>query len=163
LGDSLCTDFQKSLHWWNQFVYKNIVKNNLFLLHNFFNSQSLLAIKDHQRTVNDDISGKAFGHFFFLLCTPSQTIRLASSHFYHYLLPRQFGFFSDAVIKYLQGFIYVKITEANSLVSYRTSKLVNVCALRLSQTRSSMICSSWETSSLYTFSIGNITRNVTGM
>ena len=36
----------------------------------------------HQRAVNDDIASKTFGHFFFPLYTPSQTIRLVSSHFF---------------------------------------------------------------------------------
>ena len=35
----------------------------------------------HQRAVNDDIASKTFGLFFFPLYTPSQTIRLVSSHF----------------------------------------------------------------------------------
>ena len=38
--------------------------------------------RGHQRAVSDDISSKAFEHFPLPLYTPSQTIRLASSHFF---------------------------------------------------------------------------------
>ena len=103
--------------------------------HNFFNffpqqffSPTIFSpsLKDkkhcgHQREMNEGISSKAFGHLFFPLCTTSQTIRLASSNFYHYLLLHAFCLFFDTVIKYIQGFLYVKINQANSFVRYRTS------------------------------------------
>ena len=101
----------------------------------------------HQRAMNDGISSKAFGHFFFPLCTTSQTIRLDSSNFYHYLLLHAFCLFFDTVIKYIQGFLYVKrsikliASSGIAQVSSVHIRLANVCAFRLSQTNFSVICS----------------------
>jgi len=70
-------------------IQRNIVQKNpkqyifYFLNLLLFFSLFLRGKKQcgHQRAVNDDIASKTFGLFFFPLYTPSQTIRLVSSHF----------------------------------------------------------------------------------